>query len=193
MSVRWHVMRNTSAWLLKCSDINYPSTAFKWFIEAVRALASFRAHDSRFACFTIQFVLTALQRSNWVSSICNQLTASVQLAIPAHPDYVTCVLMTGMSFISGHGVETQDARSGNLGCWNCLCVTTLVCARAWVNSCSCYHANGNNLKHTTGWNAQDLCRVLCLNHDCHVHPLPPPFFLGSPSLSSWIIPLTLKS
>lgn len=62
-------------------------------------------HDSPVTCFPIQFVLIALQRSNCVSSIGNQLIASVQLDIPVHQAYVTCVLMGGISFISGHGVK----------------------------------------------------------------------------------------
>lgn len=62
-------------------------------------------HDSPVAYFTIQFVLIALQRSNCVSSICNQLIASVQLDIPVHQAYVTRMLMQGISFILGHGVK----------------------------------------------------------------------------------------
>ncbi len=88
-------------------------------------------HDSPVAYFTIQFVLIALQRSNCVSSICNQLTASVQLDIPVHQAYVTCVLMGG-NFIHfmGHGIKTQDTHSGNLACWNrqSVCNNPGVCA-----------------------------------------------------------------
>lgn len=111
-------------------------------------------HDSPVAYFTIQFVLIALQRSNFVSSICNQLTASVQLDIPVHQAYVTCVLMRGISFISGHGVKTQDTHSGNLSCWNrqCVCNNPGVCAHV----CVCLYASQSMLilscKWKTIWN-----------------------------------------
>lgn len=46
------------------------------------------------------------------------LTALVQLVIPTHRAYVTCVLVVGVgegvSFIPGH----PGTRSGNLACWN---------------------------------------------------------------------------
>lgn len=143
-------------------------------------------HDSPVAYFTIQFVLIALQGGNCVSSICNQLTASVQLDIPVHRAYVTRVLMGGISFISGHGVKTQGARSGNLACWNCHSVQPwCVCMFVWV--CDSIHAHiimqmENNLKHATGCHAQDQSRALCLNHSCSAS-----FFFTSPFPSSWFI------
>lgn len=105
-------------------------------------------HDSPVAYFTIQFVLIALQRSNCVSSICNQLTASVQLDIPLHQAYVTCVLMGGISFISGHGekprILTQVIWPAEQSVCNNPGVCAHVCVRVcvWVNPCSYYHANG---------------------------------------------------
>ena len=111
-------------------------------------------HDSPVAYFTIQFVLIALQRSNCVSSICNQLTASVQLDIPVHQAYVTCVLMGGISFISGHVVKTQDAQSGNLACWNrhSACNNPGVCAHGCVCLCMSQSMLILSCKWKTIWN-----------------------------------------